>query len=717
MNDTLAHASITTQQREKENLARVLNPRTIALVGATARAGSFGARTIENLAAFDGELFLVNPRYQHIDGVPCYAAIKDIETKIDSAIIALPGPLVHDVLLQCSQAGVGGAVVYASGFAELGDGLGIERQEHLSSLAKDTGMRIVGPNCMGVVNYNSGAIQSFQQFPHEHYNNGRAIALVCQSGALSLALSQAAARGLSFTHILTFGNGADVDLSDLIGYLATEPECHAIACVFEGLAEPAKLIQAAALARQANKPLIIYKLATSEKGAQAALSHTGALAGSEALYRSFLEKEQVIWVERFDALLEVASFFAKAPTCQATGVGVVAASGGAGIMAVDKAEEFALDLPQPHKETQDILARNIPVFGSANNPCDVTAEVVNQPDSLLNCLLAMGEDNNYGALIVAHTVAGEAFNHRAAIYAQVAKQTNKPVCTVWLSEWRDGPGAILFENDAYIAVFSTMDNCMLALERWQWRAKQQQIEKTDKQSKPTQNNLSKEQIKVLQNAQGKALAEDEAKALLSSYGLQAPQEKRVHNLDEALKAAEAIGFPVVLKVLSNEALHKTELGGVQLNIQDAQQLEQSWHNMVAQLKEKAPQLPIAGFSIQAMAAEGIEILIGAKNDPQFGAFLMFGFGGVLVELIKDTVVTPVPISPKRARYLLGTLKNKTIFNGIRGGAAVDLDALAEVISNISIFVGQHAQHFTEMDINPLICRDDNIIAVDALIVC
>lgn len=723
---TQRYAAQSNFDLQAHNLTRVLNPRSIALIGATPRADSFAALTAENLSGFTGSLFLVNPRYEEINGTPCYASIKDIEAEIDSAIIALPGQLVEEVLIECSQAQVGGAVVYASGFAEMGDAHNRQRQERITQLAKESGLRILGPNCMGVVNYGTGAIQSFQQFPHKFHDNGRSVGLVCQSGALSLALSQAVERGYSFSHILTFGNGADVDLSDLVTYLAHDPNCKAIACVFEGIAHPHKLLQAAAIARKAQKPLIIFKLAISESGAQAALSHTGSLAGSEELYRAFLEKEQVIWVDRFDAVLETAAFFAKAPACRAKGIGIVAASGGAGIMAVDAAEKFQLPLPQPEQKTQQILQQNIPAFGSANNPCDVTAEVVKQPETLLACLSAMANDPSYGALIVAHTVAGQAFNHRAHIYSQVAKEADKPVCAVWLSEWRDGPGAVLFENNPYISVFSSMENCLQALERWQWYEEQQQLAQSDEKNKktdtlwaalPLAEKTQAEIRQILTKAQGSALAEDEAKALIRAYGVQTPAERRVFTLAEAQKAATEVGYPIALKVLSQQALHKTELGGVEINIQNAEQLKTAWHRMNHSLQEKSPDLSISGYSVQAMAQPGVEILIGAKNDPHFGPVLIIGFGGVLVEVIKDTVLSPVPVSPERARYLLGSLKNQTLLSGFRGSPAVDLDALAQTISNLSNFVYQYGEYFLEMDINPLICRGKQIIAVDALIVC
>lgn len=696
------------------NLARALRPRSIALLGATPRAGSFSARTIANLARFSGDVHLVNPKYTEIDGRPCHASLAEFSGAVDSAIIAVPGSLVEDALEQCVRAGVGGAIVYASGYAEMGDPDNVARQDRLMAIAREGGVRLVGPNCMGVVNYGIGAVQSFQQFPPVSPNNGRAIGLISQSGALALALSQATERGVSFSHILTFGNAADADLGDMVSFLVAEPECHAIACAFEGLAHPEKLIQAAALAWQHDKPLIIYKLATGAQGAKAALSHTGTLAGSHEQYRAALEHHGAIVIDRFDALLEIASFFAKAGPCRADGVGIVAASGGAGIMGVDKAELHGVNLPQPAPHTRAALQANIPAFGSPNNPCDVTAEVVNRPESLDACMHAMAQDPAYGALVVPHTVAGNLFTSRLDIYARTAEQYGKPVCAVWLSAWQNGPGSIAFESNPHVPVFSSMDNCFHALQRWQWRSALGAERSTETLTSAATRTQVADYLR--QQPSGAVLTEAASKRLLVQYGVATNREQLVDTIEQASQAAAQIGYPVVLKAMSIDLPHKTEAGVVVLGIRDESELKQAFERIAANIAR----LPVAprldGFLVQEMVQGGVEIMVGGTVDAHFGPMIVVGAGGILVELIKDTVIAPAPVSVERASRMLASLKSQALLDGFRGADPVDRGALARVISQISQLIAEHADDIAELDVNPMLCKDKEIIAVDALIV-
>lgn len=696
------------------NLKRTLNPRSIALIGATARRGSFSARTIANLDGYEGELFLVNARYEQVGDRPCYPSLSHLPHRVDAAIIAVPADLVEDALVQCVNAGVGGAVIYASGYAEMGDEISKARQQRLADIAQAGDVRLLGPNCMGVVNYSCGAVQSFQQFPATSPNNSRAIGLISQSGALALALSQAKERGVSFSHILTFGNGAEVDVGDFVEYLVHEPECKAIACLFEGLAQPEKLLQAAALAWQHDKPLVVCKLATGDAGAKAALSHTGTLAGSHAQYRAMLESHGAIVVDRFEALLELASFFAKAPRKSTPGVGIVAASGGAGIMAVDKAELYGVALPQPNEDTREQLKANIPVFGSPNNPCDVTAEVVNRPESLNACMQAMAADPAFGALVVPHTVAGDLFTPRLAIYSQTSQQFQKPVCAVWLSAWSNGPGSVSFEADPYVSVFTSMDNCFFALQRWQWRSS---LERVVQVLEATDARLRSRVADTLsQHPPGSILTERMSKELLASYGVPVNREIVVTCVHEAVRAASSIGFPVALKALSSDIPHKTEAGVVALGIADEQALEQAFEA----IQRKIDAMPIAprleGFLVQEMVSKGVEIIVGASVDPHFGPVVVVGHGGIFVELIADSVAAPAPITVRQAGRMVAALKGQKLFDGFRGSAPINRDALAHAISQISQFVADHATSISEVDVNPLICIGERVVAVDSLIV-
>ncbi len=320
----------------RAQLERLLNPRSIAIVGASARAGSFGERTQRNLAGFTGSLHLVNTRYDRLGDLPCHPSVSALPEAPDLAVVAAPLEAVEGVVRDCVAAGVGAAVIYAAGFAETGRPERIALQSRVADVAREGGLRLVGPNCIGVLNYASGATVSFAAVPRPARPPGAAaVGIVSQSGNLGFAMAQGVERGVSIARVLACGNSADVDVADCVSALAEDPACAAIACLFEGMADPTRLIEAAEIAWAADKPLVVHKLATGEGGAAAALSHTGSLAGSDAAYRAAFERAGAVLVENYEALLETAAFLAKAPPPRAEGVAVVSSSGGAAFMAAD----------------------------------------------------------------------------------------------------------------------------------------------------------------------------------------------------------------------------------------------------------------------------------------------------------------------------------------------------------------------------------------------
>jgi acyl-CoA synthetase (NDP forming) len=695
------------------NLVRAVRPQSVAIVGASNRAGSFGARSLANLSGYTGTTYLVNAKYQELNGKQCYPSIAALPEVPDCVIVALPGEAVEPVIEECARLGVGGAIIFASGYAETGKAEKIEQQKKLSRISAESGIRIFGPNCMGVVNYLNGAIQSFHDYPKTSRQTPNSIGLVSQSGALGLSLSQAIGRGVSFSHIVTFGNACDVDAADIICLLAEDPACKAIACVFEGMTNPRRLVDAARLAWERDKPLVIYKLATGEQGAQAAMSHTGSLAGSQATYRAVLENAGVILVDNLEALLEVTAFFAKAPAPVADGVAVVVASGGAAIMAADKAELHGVPLPQPASATREILERHIPDFGSARNPCDATAQVVNNPSSLEACGEAMTADPAYGAVVVAHPVAGESYTPRLELYASLAARHGKPVCAVWLSEWHEGPGASLFEANPYVATFHSMDRCFFSIAAWQRRHR---LASQPKSELPGINREAATRVAAMlsQTRATTVLTERESKDLLREYGVRANRERLVMNVFDAIDAANQMGYPVVLKIESPDIPHKTEAGVVRLGVNNDAELtvafEEIWQNAL----RVEPTPAVQGVLVQEMVPKGVEVIVGARIDLLFGPLVVVGLGGVLVELLKDSCMAPAPISACHAKKMLRSLKGAAIFEGFRGLPAVDLDALAEVVSRISLFAADHQTELSELDVNPLICRGADVVVVDAL---
>jgi acyl-CoA synthetase (NDP forming) len=682
----------------RAQLERLIAPRSIAIVGASPRAGSFGLRTLENLAHFRGAIWPVNAKYQKIGERACYASLAALPGRPDLVALVVPREGVESALVEAVAAGAGGVVVYASGYGEMGRDEGRAAQQRLAGIARAAGMPLLGPNCMGLVNHELGVGVSF--IP-EYAKMPRAlgpIAFVSQSGALGYCLAQAAERGLGFRYFFSAGNSSDVDVADLIGAMAEDDGVRAIACLFEGVPSALRLLEAGERARSAGKPVIVYKLGTSEDGAAAASSHTGSLAGSEASFRALFERAGFVTVGNYEALVEYAKFFAAAGKPLARGVAVVSGSGGAGVIAADMAARHGVPMPQPTDKTTAALRSVVPEFGAARNPCDPTGQVLSVPESFTKCCRALLEDPQYGVLLCAMSVAShETGGARAATIAELARTQAKPVSVVWVSEWLQGPGSAAYEADDKVGFFRSIDRCYAAIAAWQhWYEEQPQ-------AKPRLSGNLSGKFKFENK---RIIAEREAKRILAQYGVRSVAERHAKNAEEAVKAAAALGYPVVLKA-DGDIAHKTEAGAVKLDLRDADAVRAACAAMTA-AKE--------GFLVQPMLKGGVELVVGVKRDPLIGPVLLVGLGGVLVEIMRDTVLALAPVGMAEARRMLESLKGFKLLQGYRGSPAADLDAVCDAIARISEFAADHAEQIEEIDVNPLLARPDGAVALDALIV-
>ncbi len=700
-NDLYAHAA----------LSRVLAPRSIAVLGASPRAGAFGDRVLANLARYGGAVHPVNAKYAEIRGLPCHASVAAIPGGTDCAVIVTAREAVEPLAREAIAAGVGGIVIFASGYAETGKLARAADQDRLTALARESGVPIIGPNCIGITDYALGMRITFMPDAAIPAPTSRAIGVVSQSGAMGFALEQAAERGVAISHVLTSGNSCDVDMADYVAYLAGEESCGAIALLFEGMAKPARLVAAARLAAEAGKPLVVCKIATGEEGAQAAMSHTGSLAGSDAAWRAVLAREGAVVVDDFEALAETASFFLKAPPRPlAAGVAVICTSGGAGIMAADKAERHAVPLPQPRPEALEILAARIPEYGAARNPCDVTAMVLNDPESLSACANALAADPAYGAIVLPSVYASPLAVARVPFYASLARQHGKPVCIAWLPEWLEGPGAKEMERDPGVVLFRSMDRCFATMAAWRRRAAA-----LARGAAVVSSPCLRDAAARVLAAAGPVLAEREAKSLLASYGIPVVPEALATSTEEAVAVAARFGGKVAMKIESPDIPHKTEAGVIRLGVTGDAAVRAAYTELLVAASRVAGAC-IAGVLVQPMIPQGIEIILGARMDRMFGPMVVAGLGGIFVELLRDTAIAPAPLAHGEARALLEGLKGAAIFRGFRGLPPVDLDRLADILCGLGAFIADHAELITEVDINPLIATADGMVAVDALIV-
>jgi acyl-CoA synthetase (NDP forming) len=699
----------------RAELERLIEPSSIAIVGLSQNPASFGARTLVNLRHCTGpRIYGVHPTASELHGVTCYPSVGAIPETVDCAIIATPREAVTPLAEQCAAAGVGGCIIYASGYAETGREERIAEQLKLAAIARESQMRIVGPNCIGIINNFTRAgmlfLGTYDQTP---WRPGP-IGLISQSGALGFTIAQACERGGNFSHYFTAGNSCDIDVCDFMSYLVEDPNCRVITCLVEGLKDGERLLEVGEKARRADKPIVIYKMATGSAAAQAAMSHTGSITGSNAAYDAAFRRDGMIAVDNLEQVYETAAFLAKAGRPRATGVAVMATSGGACVLTADKAELHGVPMPQPGPAAQALLESVVPDFGSPRNPCDVTAQVINNPNSFTECSRAMLADPAYGALVLPQVVVGELTIQRVPVISALAREAGKPICLAWMTEWLEGPASDLYEADPHVAMFRSTDRCFSTLAAWHRRAAR--LEAPVDRPRIAPAGPPAVIARRLLAAAGSQISEREAKAVLAVYGVPVSGERLVQSADTAAAAAGELGYPVVLKVEAPAIAHKTEAGVVRLDLRDEAALRLAYAEIMIAAERVEPRPEIRGVLVQPMIPAGLELVIGARVDPQFGPLIVVGMGGVLVEILRDTACDLAPVDRVQARRMIESLRGYPLLAGYRGSRPVDLDRLADIIVRISELAGDLALDIAEIDVNPVICAGDKLIAVDALLI-
>lgn len=703
-----------------DDLKRLINPGTVAVVGASETRGSFGERTLSNMAAFTGKVFAINPKYQTLLGRPCVPSLADMPESPDCVVLCVARPMVESMIEAAAAVKAGGVVVYASGFAETGKLDRIEAQQRLVELARHTGVRVVGPNCVGLANTRSGAGLNFMPDYAGMGHRRGPIGIVSQSGALGYTVLQGMERGIGFSHYLAAGNSCDVDVCDFVSYLAEDDGTRAIICLLEGVKDGDRFLAAARKARDAGKALIVYKTGNSETSSKAAMSHTGTMVGSAVAYRTAFADAGAIAVDDLESVLETASFFAKtaAPT-RGRGVGILSTSGGAAVICADKAESHGVPLPVLEARTASALHEVVPDFGSVANPSDLTAEVLKTSETFGFCLDAFLNDAGFSAVVMpmifAHASSSGA---RAPTIVEAAARTDRPLAVVWMNEWYQGPGSEVLDADPRVCMFRSADRCFSTLRAWfdwhEYRAHRQLEEK--RRSSATAEPAARA---ILSDAVGRgaALSETDSKRILACYGIDVPREIMARDPEQAASAAGRIGGPVAIKIVSPDILHKTEAGGVRLGLSTPANVREAARNILASAASYAPQARIDGISVQQMAPAGLEIVLGVKNDRQFGPLVAAGLGGIMVELLGDTSVRLAPINDETARTMLASLKGHGLLTGFRGKPGVDIDRLVDTICRLSELAHDLKDIVDQIDVNPVIVGTSGAIAADALIVC
>ena len=693
------------------SIDRMLNPRSIAVVGATPRmqyGGRFLAAAMQ--AAGRVNVYPVNPRYEEVQGVRCYPSVSDLPEAPDVVGIVVPYHAVLDTLRESHAKGAGSAIVISAGFAERGLDDRRALQAELGRFAQESGMRVSGPNCLGLANLKDDIWASASSRGAAGLSGP--IGLVCQSGASAFGpfLTRAVDEGIGFSYIVSTGNEADLDFCDFARYLLDDDDTRVIAGFIEGFKDGRKFLEVARLAAERGKPIVLIKIGRSELGSRAAGSHTAALTGVDAVYDAAFAQYGVIRVQDYDDLLQVSNLLARCPRPPRRGVAVVSHSGGISSLTADMFGQAGLDLPPLSDYARDGINGILKGFGWAANPSDVTGFA--NSDDFPAIMSFMAEDENVGTLVVASAGADA---QAAQVIAQ-RDSSDKPAAFLWTGTRAAASGLPLLRQ-AGIPVFYVPDKLAAGVrylnDYHDWR--EQRLARGFADTPALTAAQSQAAAKL---AGSGALSEYDSKALLAAFGIPVTQDAPAGDADAAVAAADRIGYPAAMKVNSADILHKTEADAIRLNLGDAAAVRTAFDEIIANARRYAPDARVDGVTVQEMVSGGVETIVGISYDAQLGPVLLFGIGGVMVEVYNDVALRLCPITRADARDLIGEVRGARLLHGFRGAPACDVDALADTLVRVSQLAAQLEGSLAELDINPLIAlpAGQGVKAVDALAV-
>lgn len=692
-------------------LDALFQPRSIAIFGASDDVTKIGGRPLQFLRKYGyrGAIYPINRKGGTVQSLQAYASLADLPEAPELAVMAVPPESVLEAVKDCASRGVRAAVILSSGFSEMGEA-GNRLQAEIGQVARSSGMRVVGPNCLGSIGVAEKSIATFSVALESAFPTAGHVGIVSQSGNLgSYTMRLAVDRGIGISRLLTTGNECDVDIADGIASLATDPATAVILCCMETCRDAGKLLRALAMARAAGKPIIVLKVGVSQAGSEAAASHTGALAGSDAVFDVVLRNGGAIRVPSIEQLLDIGHAVSvvgtdRAPKGRRTAL--VTASGGFGVLMADAASAQGLDLPKLSARTQERILSALP-YASPGNPVDMTAQVSSRPELLVQVLSAVAEDPVCDAVILQSAYAFQMPRLRDVYIAaleQVRRDHPSRLILLCCKAPRD---TIAQLNGMGFPTVETIDaacSTLAALVRLGTRGEQGATAAT---------------LSSTAALPQEAFAnEASAKASLAQAGVPVLKEVTAASRDAALAAAREIGFPVVLKIVSPDIAHKTEVGGVVVGLRSEAQLLDEYDRLLARVAQKAPQARIAGVLVAQMAQGGIELILGTKKDPVFGPVVMVGLGGIFAEVLRDVALQIAPVSEAQATQMLRSLKAFPLLDGARGRAKADVAAAARAVAALSQFAAQHADVVAEIDINPLVVMDQGqgAFALDALLV-
>lgn len=704
-----------------EGVEYIINPKSIAIIGVSGevrKAGFTGATGIMNNLiryGYKGRIYPINPKYDSIMGWKTYKSITDLPEAPELVLIAVARDSVIPIIEESVAKGSKGAVVITSGFAEGGGKEGKQLQERLRHIALTNEFRIVGPNCLGIVNVHNNVVASTSAGLWTGELIPGKIGLISQSGALSSSfITRARDSGIGFSHIVSAGNEADLQLADFIAFMAEDSNTNVIAVFIEGIKNGDKFIEAAELCKQVGKPLVVYKVGKSERATKAAQAHTGSLTGTDAVHEALFKQKGITRVYSLDHLYEV-SYSLSANLGKKAGkrLGVLTLSGGGGGVIADVAEGLGLVIPDLSAATTSILRERLPSFAAIGNPIDPTAETLRNPKLFGDVATILQNDDNIDVLFVAITAVPPEIDVKLAnAVVEAAKEIEKPMFICWYSGSLNEDGLKLLRQNN-LAVSTSFEAALSSI-RGHFDS-QRQVEVPSVIAK---KNYKDGALKIIEMVTTLTLSESQSKKVLQQAGISVTDERVVQSLNEALTAAAAIGYPIAIKIDSPDITHKTDAGCVFLNITGPDELKVCYEKILHNAYSYDSKARIHGVLVQEMLPPGREVIIGVSYDPVFGPVVMFGLGGIYVEVLKDVTFRIAPFSKKEALEMIGEIKGYRLLEALRGKPRADIDALADMLCKVGDMAVALQGHIEELDINPLFVFEESkgVKAADALII-
>lgn len=696
---------MTTTYPDREHIARLLRPSSVAVVGASDKPGALGASVLGNLLrnGFAGTIYPVNPNRDRIGDLACLPSVDALPEGVDVAVLAIPQAFVLDTVRGLAARKVGAAIIFSAGFAE-GGPEGLAQQAEIARIGRESDMVIEGPNCLGFVNHVDNAALTFVETLVTP-PSAPALAVVSQSGAMAAVLcTTMLARQVPVSYSVSTGNEAASGVEHYIDWLVEDPHTQVVAMIVEQFRNPQAFLAAARAIHAAGKRIVLLHPGKSSAARESAATHTGAMAGDYALMRAKVERAGVIFAETLEELGDISEILLRSPALTAREVAVLGESGAFKALTLDLAEELGLPLAPLHDEDSPALRAALPVFVPVSNPLDITAQGLSQPAIYTNTLTALLSDDRIGA-VVAGIIQGDPVTAKIKVPAilPALEGATKPVIFAGLDEGAEIPAQYIKDLRAAGATyFPSTERALRALTRIGLAATRDLADHTP----------APFAIPALENEAG-VIPEYRSKALLAPLGLAFPRGGFAASAEDAVKAAQAAGYPVAMKAQAAALSHKSDAGGVILNLPDDAAVRAAWDRIHANVAAYDAGIALDGVLIETMGARGLEMIVGAKNDPEWGPVVLAGFGGVTAEILKDVALITPDLGEEQIIAALMGLKNAPLLAGWRGAPALDVRALARLIRQVAAVLVANPR-LLELDLNPVILRREGLLALDAL---